>query len=95
MLLSRTESRITEAELATMLPPPTEFPLHCTDPSDRTRFAYAAFLLNKVLECAPALAFCIWSAGDTGLAGMGLHHQSMSGVMVCTLVEAKEFAFRV
>lgn len=48
VLLSRSESRVTEAELATMLPPPTEFPLFFSDPADRMRFPYAAFLLNKV-----------------------------------------------
>ncbi|KAK9809465.1 hypothetical protein WJX73_000217 [Symbiochloris irregularis] len=50
VLLSRTQSRITEAELANMTPTPTEFPLYCTDPSQRTRFAYAAYLLNKDVE---------------------------------------------
>ena len=48
VLLSRTQSRVTEAELAATLPPPTEFPLFSSDAGDRTRFAYAAFLLNKV-----------------------------------------------
>lgn len=52
VLLSRSQSRAVEAELAATAPPPTEFPLHATDGTERTRFAYAAFLLNKVVLSA-------------------------------------------
>ena len=46
MLLSRTASRIEEADLAVVAP--TSFPLYFEALADRTRFAYAVFLLNKV-----------------------------------------------
>ena len=46
-LLSRTASRISEAELTG--PQPEAFNLFCVALSERTRFAYAVFLLNKVL----------------------------------------------
>ena len=54
-LLSRTASRISEAELAGALAgsiQPAAFNLFCEALSERTRFAYAVFLLNKVLPTA-------------------------------------------
>ena len=46
VLLSRTASRLEETDSA--LVAPTSFPLFFEALADRTRFAYAVFLLNKV-----------------------------------------------